>query len=83
MEIGSIVEYIGGQDEAGKKDYKLALGDLFIISGIFEGIFVDGVKIAFTFEEVPKFYFLTTMFKEVSPPLSISVEQLLEEKIKF
>lgn len=78
MKVGSIVEYIGGNDAGGEAIFKLLKDTPYIVESILMGRFDNGIREAIRIDAAPpSIVFCIKMFKEVQPPMDISI--LLEK----
>lgn len=87
MKSRSTVEYIGGQDENGKKLLDLlgfpplAKNMPYMVSIVTVGQFSNGSKLALQLKEYPGVEFLAEMFREIEPNKVNENEDLLLHSI--
>lgn len=79
MKKNSLVRYIGGQDKAGKKVFKLDPNQIYTVKHVCKGKFADGKKDALILEECGDYGFLKSMFIEVQPPMEVNLESLFKQ----
>lgn len=78
MKVGSLVEYIGGQDDADRGIFPLQKDTPYTVSSLGMGQFRSGIKHSLKLEEVDNtISFAIQIFRELQPPMDIT--ELIEE----
>lgn len=80
MQVGSLVEYIGGQCPIGRKIFPLSRNTPYLVNWMGEAMFSDGVKPGIQIDGIEGYAFLETLFREIQPPItSEEISELLEQ----
>jgi hypothetical protein len=80
MQVGSLVEYIGGQDQRAKQIFTLLRNTPYVVTFISEGKYLWGVGTAIHLDCAPPEYgFHPRILRELAPPEEISIDKILEE----
>ena len=82
MQVGSIVEYIGGQDARARKIYPLEKGIPYVVNWMGKCRFSTGVQPAIGLEETGKHGFIIPMFKELLPPENVNIDEIIQEPVE-
>lgn len=82
MKTGSLVEYLGGQDNVGRRLCPLDAGGIYEVSIICSGKFKQGWRPAIYLVETGNCYaHLKAMFREIQPPMEVNVNEFLKEEV--
>ena len=83
MQVGSIVEYIGGNDLVGQKLFELHLNTPYVVTELTEGKFKTfGWCHAIKIDAAPNYIaFRIDMFKELAPPEEVNIQEILAEPL--